>query len=97
MSIVNVKQISHIALKTRAIEQQIDFYTHMVGLGETERDSAGRAYLRWPRLPALRREPSRGRPHTLQRDGNRPLCAGRRRHGSIGSSGCCAVPRGYRL
>ena len=46
MSITNVKQISHVALKTREVEQQANFYTHMVGLGETERDSAGRVYLR---------------------------------------------------
>src|SRR6266852_958257 len=46
MSITNVKQISHVALKTPAIEEQASFYTHMVGLGETERDSAGRVYLR---------------------------------------------------
>ncbi len=46
MSIVNVKRISHVALKTKDVEQQVDFYTKMVGLGETERDSAGRVYLR---------------------------------------------------
>lgn len=46
MSITNVKQISHIALKTCDVEQQADFYTHLVGLGETERDAAGRIYLR---------------------------------------------------
>jgi len=46
MSITSVKQISHVALKTREVEQQANFYTHMVGLGETERDSAGRVYLR---------------------------------------------------
>ena len=46
MSITNVKQISHIALKTRDVEQQANFYTHMVGLGETGRDDAGRVYLR---------------------------------------------------
>src|SRR6202035_2073145 len=45
MSITNVKHISHIALKTREVEQQAKFYTHIVGLGETERDSAGRVYL----------------------------------------------------
>ena len=46
MPIVNVKRISHVALKTHNVEQQTNFYTHMVGLGETERDSAGRVYLR---------------------------------------------------
>src|SRR5216683_4572941 len=46
MPIVNAKRISHIALKTRNVEQQTNFYTNIVGLGETERDSAGRVYLR---------------------------------------------------
>src|SRR5258708_4606486 len=46
MPIVNVKQVSHVALKTKDVERQVDFYTQMVGLGETERDSAGRVYLR---------------------------------------------------
>src|SRR5437764_14183595 len=46
MFIVTAKRISHIALKTRNVEQQTNFYTHIVGLGETERDSAGRVYLR---------------------------------------------------
>src|SRR6266571_9271566 len=46
MPIVDVQRISHIALKARNVEQQTNFYTHMVGLGETERDSAGRVYLR---------------------------------------------------
>jgi len=46
MSIVNVKQVSHVALKTRDVERQAAFYTGMVGLGETERDAAGRVYLR---------------------------------------------------
>ena len=46
MSIVNVKRVSHVALKTKDVEQQVDYYTKMVGLGETERDSAGRVYLR---------------------------------------------------
>ncbi len=45
MSIVDVKRISHVALKTRNIEQQTQFYTHMVGLGETERDN-DQVYLR---------------------------------------------------
>jgi len=46
MSIVTAKRISHIALKTHNVEQQTNFYTNIVGLGETERDSAGRVYLR---------------------------------------------------
>jgi catechol 2,3-dioxygenase-like lactoylglutathione lyase family enzyme len=46
MSIVNVKHISHVALKTRDVEGQAAFYTNIVGLGETQRDTAGRVYLR---------------------------------------------------
>ena len=46
MPIVNVKRVSHVALKTKDVERQVDFYTQMVGLGETERDGAGRVYLR---------------------------------------------------
>ncbi|HJT55242.1 MAG TPA: VOC family protein [Ktedonobacteraceae bacterium] len=46
MSIVHVKRISHVALKTKDVARQVDFYTQMVGLGETERDAAGRVYLR---------------------------------------------------
>lgn len=46
MSIVHVKQISHIALKARDLERQAEFYTDMVGLSETERDERGRVYLR---------------------------------------------------
>src|SRR5712671_475482 len=46
MPIVTAKRISHIALKTRNVEQQTNFYTNIVGLGEAERDSAGRVYLR---------------------------------------------------
>src|SRR5260370_31253155 len=46
MPIVNVKQVSHVALKTRDVEQQANFYTNIVGLGETQRDSSGRVYLR---------------------------------------------------
>ncbi|HLZ60468.1 MAG TPA: VOC family protein [Ktedonosporobacter sp.] len=46
MSIVNVKQISHVALKTQNVERQTAFYTNIVGLGETARDLAGRVYLR---------------------------------------------------
>jgi len=33
MPIVDVKSISHVALKTRNVEQQTHFYTQMVGLG----------------------------------------------------------------
>src|SRR5947207_8450334 len=47
MPIVNVKRVSHIALKARNVEQQTNFYAHLVGLGETERDSTGRVYLRF--------------------------------------------------
>src|SRR5437660_9545372 len=46
MSIVTAKRISHIALNTHNVEQQTNFYTNIVGLGETERDSSGRVYLR---------------------------------------------------
>jgi len=46
MSIVNVKQISHVALKTRDVEGQAAFYADIVGLGETQRDTTGRVYLR---------------------------------------------------
>jgi catechol-2,3-dioxygenase len=46
MSMVNVKRVSHVALKTKDVERQVEFYTQMVGLGETERDSTGRIYLR---------------------------------------------------
>jgi len=46
MSIVKVKHVSHVALKTLDVERQTAFYTDMVGLGETERDSRGRVYLR---------------------------------------------------
>ncbi|HET8853215.1 MAG TPA: VOC family protein, partial [Ktedonobacteraceae bacterium] len=46
MSIVNVKQISHVTLKTRDVEGQAAFYADIVGLGETQRDTVGRVYLR---------------------------------------------------
>lgn len=46
MAIVDFKSISHVALKTRNIEQQTHFYTRMVGLGETERGNDGTVYLR---------------------------------------------------
>lgn len=46
MPVVNVKHVSHVALKTRNVEGQAAFYTNMVGLGETQRDTAGRVYLR---------------------------------------------------
>lgn len=46
MSVVKAKSISHVGLKTQNIERQTQFYTQMVGLGETERDTAGRVYLR---------------------------------------------------
>jgi len=43
---VNIKRVSHVALKTKDVDRQVDYYTQMVGLGETERDSTGRVYLR---------------------------------------------------
>src|SRR6266404_59758 len=46
MAIVNVKHVSHLALKAQSVEQQTSFYTSMVGLGETRRDTSGRVYLR---------------------------------------------------
>jgi catechol 2,3-dioxygenase-like lactoylglutathione lyase family enzyme len=46
MAIVNVKQISHIALKAKDVERQVNFYTQLIGLGETQRDTVGRVYLR---------------------------------------------------
>jgi catechol 2,3-dioxygenase-like lactoylglutathione lyase family enzyme len=46
MSIANVKQVSHVALKTQDVERQAAYYTNIVGLGETRRDSAGQVYLR---------------------------------------------------
>ncbi len=46
MPIVNVEEVSHVALKTRNVEHQATFYTNIVGLGETERDATGRVYLR---------------------------------------------------
>ena len=46
MPVVDVRSISHVALKTRNVEQQTHFYTQMVGLGETERDNADPVYLR---------------------------------------------------
>jgi catechol 2,3-dioxygenase-like lactoylglutathione lyase family enzyme len=46
MPIVNARHISHVALKTRNVAQQVRFYTDMVGLGETEQDDAGYVYLR---------------------------------------------------
>src|SRR5436190_21659211 len=46
MSLVDVKHVSHIALRARDVERQATFYSRLVGLGETERDSEGRVYLR---------------------------------------------------
>lgn len=46
MSIVNVKRVSHVGLKTPDVERQAAFYSNIVGLGETERDASGRIYLR---------------------------------------------------
>lgn len=45
MSIISVKRVSHIALKTNNVGLQADFYAGMVGLSETRRDAAGRVYL----------------------------------------------------
>ncbi len=33
MPVVNVKHVSHVALKTPNVERQTTFYTDMVGLG----------------------------------------------------------------
>src|SRR6266705_2092893 len=46
MSLVDVKHISHIALRAQDVERQAAFYSGLVGLGETERDGEGRVYLR---------------------------------------------------
>src|SRR6266568_713939 len=46
MPVVDVKHISHVALKAQDVERQAAFYAQMVGLGETERDNEGRIYLR---------------------------------------------------
>lgn len=46
MPVVQASSISHVALRTQNVERQAQFYTQMVGLGETERDAAGRVYLR---------------------------------------------------
>ncbi len=46
MAIVNVKKVSHVALKTPKVENQAAFYANLAGLGETERDTTGRVYLR---------------------------------------------------
>ena len=45
-SLLKVKKLSHMGLKVKDIETQVNFYTQMVGLGETARDEAGRVYLR---------------------------------------------------
>ncbi len=37
MPVVNVKHVSHVALKSPNVERQATFYTDMVGLGETPR------------------------------------------------------------
>ncbi len=46
MALVDVKHISHVALKVTDVEAQTDFYCQMVGLGETARDEKGKVYLR---------------------------------------------------
>lgn len=45
-AVVEVKRLSHVALKTRDVEAQTRFYTQMVGLGETAREEDGRVCLR---------------------------------------------------
>jgi catechol 2,3-dioxygenase-like lactoylglutathione lyase family enzyme len=46
MAVISTKSLSHIGLKSQDVERQAAFYAQMVGLGETERDSVGRVYLR---------------------------------------------------
>ena len=43
---VDVKRVSHAAIKARDLSAQEAFYTEMVGLGKTTEDPAGRSYLR---------------------------------------------------
>jgi catechol-2,3-dioxygenase len=43
---VDVKRLSHAAIKVRDLAAQEAFYTEMVGLGKTAQDAAGRSYLR---------------------------------------------------
>lgn len=40
MSIVNVKNVSHVALKAREMERQAQFYTSMIGLGQNRLDQS---------------------------------------------------------
>ena len=42
---INIKKLSHVALKVRDMEAQASFYSEFVGLGETARDKAGCIYL----------------------------------------------------
>jgi catechol-2,3-dioxygenase len=46
MAIVDVKRVSHVAIKVRDQSAQEDFYSQVVGLGKTTQDPAGRVYLR---------------------------------------------------
>ncbi len=46
MSVIKVKKVSHVALRTPDVAAQSDFYTRLVGLGETVTDAHGRVYLR---------------------------------------------------
>ncbi len=46
MTTIRIKQLSHVALKVQNLEQQVQFYTQMVGLEESARDETGRVYLR---------------------------------------------------
>ncbi|MGB0387884.1 MAG: VOC family protein [Ardenticatenaceae bacterium] len=45
-SLIQVKKLSHVGLNVRDVESQVNFYSQMVGLGESGRDEAGRVYLR---------------------------------------------------
>ena len=46
MPVVQSRTMSHVALKVEDVEQQIAFYTNLVGFGLTSRDSRGNAFLR---------------------------------------------------
>lgn len=46
MALVNVKRISHVALKVTDVDAQTDFYCQMAGFGKTTQDAVGRVYLR---------------------------------------------------
>ncbi|MEM7538012.1 MAG: VOC family protein [Chloroflexota bacterium] len=44
--LIKAKRLSHVGLHCQDVEVQTQFYTQMVGLGETARDQAGNIYLR---------------------------------------------------